>query len=463
MSEINGIEFKTIANSKLPEDWRTPEALHEFEDFLQYNWEEREIFFNGDNLSGKQQFLQFTSHGGIKPQNYIGLISFKGHQLNIFPKVFRTDFDDDDHITATEATKEELMKNIANWIEYSSKLEYHHINIASDFENSDNLKQLFISLYVKYVKSAMDHGLFFRYEDKNEDLKVIKGKLNIVDYYTKKYPNGRLNEFNCNFSTFEFDNLLNQIIKCTCKYILKDKDTSSKNEKSINKILLKLNDVSDVRCVPGDCDKILLSKMNSNYKIILSMSKMFLMNKESSYNFDNSDSFCFLFPTEMLFESFIGGFIQDTLKDAKVSLQKQQKMINKVEIDDKFYDANKKLRYDIYVKYKNSVIILDTKYKEISRIRDNKLVQYNILNEIEDNDIKQVAIYALKEGVTTVFLLYPQIRYEDLDAKPIILHSDYEHAGKTIKIIAMRIPFVFDENKEVTLENLKKVINIIFE
>ena len=205
MSEINGIEYKTIANSKLPEAWRSHDALSEFEEFLQYNWEEREIFFKGDNLSGRQQFLQFTAHGGIKPQNYIGLINFKGHQLNIFPKVFRTDLDDDDHETAAESTKEELMRNITNWIEYSSKLDYHHININSDFENSENLKQLFVSLYVKYVKCAMDRGLFFRYEDRDDDLKVIKGKLNIVDYFTKKYPNGKLNEFNCHYSTFEFD------------------------------------------------------------------------------------------------------------------------------------------------------------------------------------------------------------------------------------------------------------------
>ena len=144
-------------------------------------------------------------------------------------------------------------------------------------------------------------------------------------------------------------------------------------------------------------------------------------------------------------------------------MQKQQKMINKVELDDKLYDANSKLRYDIYVQHKDKIVILDTKYKEIDRIRDNKLAQYNILDEISDADMKQVAIYAMKEGINKAYLLYPQIRYENLDAKPIKLHSDFVYDGKTITIVAMRIPFVFDENKEVTLNNLKRAVEIIFE
>ena len=84
-------------------------------------------------------------------------------------------------------------------------------------------------------------------------------------------------------------------------------------------------------------------------------------------------------------------------------------------------------------------------------------------NDISDADTKQVAIYAMKEGITTAYLLYPQIRYEELDAKPIKLHSEYQHDNKTIKIIAMRIPFVFDEDKNVTLTNLKRAIDVIFE
>ena len=58
------------------------------------------------------------------------------------------------------------------------------------------------------------------------------------------------------------------------------------------------------------------------------MSKMFLLNKTSAYNVDNTESFCFLFPTELLFEGFIGGFMQSVLQgQAKVRLQASEESV----------------------------------------------------------------------------------------------------------------------------------------
>lgn len=70
----------------------------------------------------------------------------------------------------------------------------------------------------------------------------------------KKY--GQLDKFRCTYSNFEFDNALNRIIKYTCKELLNE--VSKANQKTIRHILMKLNDVSDVRCVPHDCDTIRL-------------------------------------------------------------------------------------------------------------------------------------------------------------------------------------------------------------
>ena len=55
------------------------------------------------------------------------------------------------------------------------------------------------------------------------------------------------------------------------------------------------------------------------------MSKMFLLNKMSNYTVDTNESFCFLFPTDLLFEGFIGGFLKEVLQDVggKVHLQER--------------------------------------------------------------------------------------------------------------------------------------------
>lgn len=83
---------------------------------------------------------------------------------------------------------------------------------------------------------------------------------------------------------------------------------------------MKLGDVSNVECTPYDCDSVHLSALHSHYRIILSMSKMFLLNKVTSHDVGMTDTFCFLFPAELLFEGFIGGFMKEMLRgEAKVS------------------------------------------------------------------------------------------------------------------------------------------------
>jgi len=72
---------------------------------------------------------------------------------------------------------------------------------------------------------------------------------------------------------------------------------------------------SDMRCSPFDCDKVRLTRFHKHYAVVLSMSKMFLLNKVTNFASDNTESFCFLFPTEVLFEGFIGGFMQDVLRE----------------------------------------------------------------------------------------------------------------------------------------------------
>jgi 5-methylcytosine-specific restriction endonuclease McrBC regulatory subunit McrC len=71
--------------------------------------------------------------------------------------------------------------------------------------------------------------------------------------------------------------------------------------------------------------------MQKNYRIILRMSKMFLLNKVSNFSIDTNESFCFLFPTELLFEGFIGGFMQDVVGEYGCKVRLQQSDMQLIE------------------------------------------------------------------------------------------------------------------------------------
>lgn len=455
---LNYYENKIIKNALLPAEWKSQESLDELLNFLQSNWEQRAIFYDDGKVNSKQQFLDFIGQKNIRTKDYVGTIVYKGHQLNIFPKVFKEFKDDDDR---KSLDLQHLMHNLVKWIEYTAKIDYPYISIAADMENTDDLQELFVSLYVRYVKVALDRGLFFRYEEKTENLPTIRGRLDIKDYITKKYPTGQFGKFLCSYSTFEFDNLLNRVIKCTLKFVWNIATPS--NQKIIRNLLNKLGEVSDQNCTPRDCDTIQLSKMQSKYKIILSMSKMFLLNKTTNYNLDTHDSFCFMFPTDLLFEGFIGGFIQSIFnEDAKVTLQASEvSLVDSIRLGDQEFAQAFVMRHDILIEHKEKgMFILDTKYKEVSRFEGNTDFRYDLINDINSGDLYQVLTYAVSRGLDKVYLLYPQFRFEEKEPNPAILKKSVEVEGQksNIDIYAVRIPFVFEDDDEKTSRCLKEAI-----
>lgn len=455
---LDRYEYSKISNAKLPGSWQSQMALDELLDFLQQNWEQRSVFYEDGEINSKQQFLDFLGSGAIRTKKYIGTIVFNGEQLNIYPRVFSTE--KEDHET-NDLTQKHLLNNLVKWIEYCNKLEYPFINISSELSDAEDLKELFITLYIGYVRSAIERGLYYQYVDETEDCTSIKGKFDIKDYLISKIPNGQADKFRCTYSNFEFDNTVNRIIKYTCKQLMNI--TSKKNQKAIRTILTRLNEVADVRCTPNDCNGIRLSKMHRHYGIIISMSKMFLLNKMSNYTVDTNESFCFLFPTDLLFEGFIGGFLKEVLQDVggKVHLQESKmSLVEKIIYKGETSGAAFTMRHDILAEYHDKVFVLDTKYKEMSRFEDNPDYKENISNEAKQGDLYQVLEYARKRDIQDVYLLYPMYRYEEKEEEFPVAVS--ESPSGDINVHFIRMPFIFEEDEDKTRQQLTDVIKAVF-
>ena len=457
---LNCFEESNIKNRQLPEEWQSQDALDELSEFLQQNWEQRSVFFDDGIVTSRQQYLSFIGQKGIRTNNYVGTIAFKGKQLNIFPKMFREDRDDTD---TDQLDLDHLMKNLTQWIQYCNRIEYPFLNISSSLENSENLRELLITLYLHYVKQALDRGGFYRYEDKSDDLGVIKGHIDFKDYINHKIPNGQAYKFQCSFSEFEYDNIINRIIKHTCK-LLSNLTDIKENKKIVRNVLTRMNDVSDVSCKPSDCDGIRLSKMHRHYSAILSMSKMFLLNKTSTYAIDTQESFCFLFPTELLFEGFIGGYLAEVLtNEAHVRLQtSEMTLINDVVYDGESLGKAFTMRHDILVEHKNKgVFILDTKYKHMARFEGNSDVKATVTEEVKQGDLYQVIEYASHRNLDDVYLLYPMYRFEKDEPLDVVLVRE-SVTKKKINVHIVRLPFIFEDDETKTKKQLKDSLERIF-
>jgi 5-methylcytosine-specific restriction enzyme subunit McrC len=451
---INRFEHSKINFKSLPNEWQEEGALGQLEAFLQNNWEQRSIFYSDGYITSRQQFVDFDVRNGIKIQNYIGTIVFKGEQLNIFPKVFKTDVDDTE---VENLNLTDLINNLVIWLGYCDKLNFPFVSMKSDIADSDNLLELFIKIYTHYVKTVIDKQRYYQYEDIIENGTLVKGKINFSDYSTKKYPMGNHHQMEYRYSSFIHDNQLNRIIKFTCHFLLSvSKERSSKDV--LKRILMRLGDVSKVNCLPHDCDSVHLSSLNMNYKIILSLSKVFLLNKVNTFDIGGSESFCFLFPAEVLFEGFVGGYLKEILTDkVSVSTQTSDQYLADLIVDGEEVGSAFMLKEDIVVESKDSIYILDTKYKLIDKFEK---VKVNKKLEISDADMKQMAIYATKRGAKKVFLLYPLLNHEPPETMSIRYDLRLDALGQKPKIPLeiLKIPFVFSESVDKTKEQLKRIL-----
>lgn len=455
---INGFEFSKIKLNKLPKSWQEEGAMEELESFLQENWQQRSIFYSDRQITSRQQFIDFDKKDAIKLQNYIGTITFKGEQLNIFPKIFKEDEDDFD---ADDLKTEDLINNLVYWLGYCDKLNFPFVSMKGELSEAENLMELFITIYVHYVKAAIGRLRYHQYEDVAETGSFVKGRIDFKDYALRKYPQGQSDKLNYTYSSFVFDNALNRIIKCTCLFLLNITNQAA-NKEIIRNILMVLGDVANVNCKPYDCDQVHLSALHGNYRIILSMSRMFLLNKISSNKIGMTETFCFLFPAEILFEGFIGGFIKEMLAGkARVRTQAGGQYLAELVVDGEILGNAFMLKEDILVEFDDSIVVLDTKYKEIerfSRVRENRKLK------ISDSDMKQMAVYALKRGAKKLFLVYPLHKNEEMETLEVRydIYIDEADAAKCIPLEILKVPFACRENETKSKEMLRKIFDKIF-
>lgn len=452
---INAFEFQKIKTSELPASWREEGALEELEQFLQENWELRSVFYTDTELTKRQRFIDFDKKNGFKTCNYIGTIHFRGEQFNIFPKIFKEDEDDYDPRDLKTA---DMMKDLVLWLEYCNKFNFPFVSLKGDMTEMESFLELLITVYVRYIKSAVDRQMFFRYEDVEEEGSFVKGKIDFKDYVNNKYPNGQRHRIRYIYSSFEFDNKLNQIIKYACR-LLYNVTTQVKNRRIIHDILMKLGDVSDRNCQPYDCDTIKLNALQVNYITILSMSKMFLLNKMSADSMGITDSFCFLFPAELLFEGFIAGFLKETLGErAKVTAQSRKLYLTELVVNGKVMGNRFQLKEDIVVEFGDSVIVLDTKYKAIDRL--DRIKDDSKRLGIEDHDMQQMATYANRRGAKKLYLLYPLFRGDIPDSTEVvfnIINGSGDNAKK-IPLQILQVPFSMCDDVEGTKQMLKSIL-----
>ena len=224
----------------------------------------------------------------------------------------------------------------------------------------------------------------------------------------------------------------------------------SENLQILQEVVFILDEVEDKICHAHDVDMILLNPFFEDYSKVLDSCKLILNQHLYSPNSYDFSTWCLLLPMEYIFEDFLAGFLQQHFHHKwKVEYQKSNLTLS---------DNPKafQMQHDIFLTSKinkEKKIIVDAKYK----LRPPNF-KSDTKKGVAQNDLYQMVSYALKRGISEVFLVYPNISEIINSADSFEISSGFD-TTQAINVTTIEIPF-WSLNK---FENLEQNLFGIFE
>ena len=137
---------------------------------------------------------------------------------------------------------------------------------TEDFENIHNLLAAILS---KGISQQLKQGLYREYVDKNEELSVLRGKLNIQGTIRNRVQNKQI--LSCEFDELSEDNIFNQFLKLTATMLIKNSNVESAYKAELKKSLLYFGNVSDISASMIKWSTLRFQRNNQSYKMLMNI------------------------------------------------------------------------------------------------------------------------------------------------------------------------------------------------
>ncbi|MDR0953274.1 MAG: McrC family protein [Elusimicrobiota bacterium] len=369
----------------------------------------------------------------IKASSHVGVIQFKGVQINVLPKIL-----------VKEEDRKRILDNLIFMLSYTKRLNVKITGSAIICKSKNPFLEILISAFADSLLNALLTNIPHAYETQNENLRFIKGKIDFKNNI--KYNSFNHSRIFCVFDEFKEDNLLNQVFKFVTEFLL-DVSKIIETKRKLTNILAIYDDVSQKIITSEIAGRVKLRRGQNIFETPLKLAKLFI--DHSFINLDNNrfESIALLFDMNKLFEEFVFSALRHSYGNI-VQAQFSKHMLNSLRSGQQHLPFKKNTRSDIYInKHYIPPIIIDTKYKLIDSS-----------NDLSMSDIYQMMAYAHVYKTNSLILLYPQSQQKFNHT--VVFHEDV--AGiKDLNIQVETINLSSNlKNKEFVFE-LKNIIERI--
>lgn len=330
----------------------------------------------GGRLKLGENGVLVRTRRGLKAQQVVGVLAVPGRTLEILPKI---DGEDD-------AVRKALVRMLA----VAHNLRVADNALAGMARQTHDLLELLIRLFAARLLSAVRRGLPRRYIACEEDLRLLRGRLDVVGQFTRHAV--RPDRLACRFDELSEDTPLNRVIKAAVLRLAR-MTRSAANARLLAELAARFEFTGD-SARPLE-EPVRLDRTNTAYHDLYRLARLFLEGEWQDTATGRPAGFALLFPMNDLFEEFIGRSLQLALAPRPVRLQARSEHALKEENGSSLFA----LQPDAVVEPPGGRIVVDTKWKELNL--DRRYLG------VVPGDIYQVLAYGRAYGAARAILLYP--------------------------------------------------------
>ena len=326
-------------------------------------------------LKYPQPVLERTRNG-VKASGVVGMVTAPGVTLEILPKI-----DGEDGA---------VRKALVSMLSVAWGLRVTDGELAGLDTQRNDLLEVLIGLFANRLLTAVRRGLPRRYVGFEEDLRLLRGSLNVVRQVTSLAA--RPDVLACRFEELSEDTPLNRVLKAAVQRLLRV-TRSAANARLLGELAARLEWVGES---PAPLkEPVRLDRTNASYHDLYRLARLLLSGDWQSTTGGEALGFSLLFPMAELFERFVGKLLQRSIMPWPVSLQDRRHSALWDDAGPLF-----ELKPDVVIEAPEGPIVLDTKWKELGPSQDSKL-------GVIQSDIYQMLVYGQAYRAKRLVLLYP--------------------------------------------------------
>ena len=302
-------------------------------------------------------------------------------------------------------------------------------------ESFDEMYDLLAAILAKGIGIQLKQGLYREYINRQEELSVLRGKINMSGTIKNQLVHKRV--LTCDFDDLSENNLFNQIIKTTVSLLLRNDTVKSKYKDDLKKKMLFFSNIDFLEPTSIRWSSIRFQRNNQTYRMLISICQLIL--EGMLMTTDTGEYRLASFVDEQricrLYEKFILEYYNRHYSELKVSASQIP-----WSVDDGVRTMLPMMQSDIHLQKDNTVLIIDAKYyNHTTQVQYNKHTlhsnnMYQIFTYVKNRDYE----FGEEEHTVSGMLLYAKTEEE---VQP---NHVYQMHGNQISVrtLDLNLPFV---------------------